>query len=197
MAYRVIVVDPGYSVKKAVRMALPESEFEIFPFQDVPGALEQTGRIDPDVVLIASALSLKNMGEWHRQLHDQDKLQKTSFILIKGLFESLDEEKLSELNPDLVLQTPFDSKTLEKNIRGLIEMKNDPQTLPEEPFLDEWANGGETDKQREKIRAMVREETSEVEGKLEKKIKNRLFPEIKTWIQEELEKTKKNLESKE
>lgn len=197
MAYRVIVVDPGYSVKKAVRMALSESEFEIFPFQDVPGVLEQISGINPDVVLISSTLSLKNLGELHKQLHSQDQFQKTSFILIKGLFEPLKEEKMSELDPDFVLQAPFDSRTLEKNIRALIEMKNDPQTLPEEPFLDDWADGGETDRQEEKIRALVREETSEVEKKLEKKIKHRFFPEMKTWLREELEEIKKNLERKE
>ncbi len=192
MAYRVIVADSGQSVKKAVRMALPESEFEVFPFHDFHEACEQLSVINPDVVLLSLSLPLKNIGELYEQLQSQQKTRKVSLVLIKGLFEPFDEEKVSELGSDLILQIPFDSRTLERVVRSLIEKKNDPQTLPEEPFLDDWADQGGPDNQEELIRALAREEAYEVE----KKIKNHLIPEVKAWLEQELEEVKRKLETK-
>lgn len=193
MAFRVVVVGLGRSVEKAIRMALSESEFEIYPFQDAPGVLAQLREINPDVVFLSHSLSPKNIGDFSKQFQSQAQFHKTSLVLVKGLFEPLDGKKMSELDFNLVLQLPFDSRTLEKGVRALIEKKNDPQTLPEEPFLDDWIEGGEAGSQEEKIRTLVRTETSEAE----KRIINRLLPEMKTWLQDELEEIKNRIKSKE
>ncbi len=189
MAYRVIIADPGQSVKKAVRMALPENEFEVFPFHDVREIFEQLNEINPDIIMLSLSLPLKNIGQLHEQLQSQRKSRKVSLVLIKGLFEAFDEEKISELESDLILRIPFDSRTLAEGVRSLIEKRNDPQTLPEEPFLDGWADQGGSDNQEERIRTLAREEASEVE----KKIKNHLIPELKAWLEQELEEIKRKL----
>lgn len=189
MAYRVIIADPGQSIKKAVRMALPESEFEVFPFHNLREVFEQLNEINPDVILLSLSLSLNSISELLEQVQSQRQSRKVSLVLVKGLFEPHDEEKVSELDPDLVLQTPFDSRTLEKGVRVLIERNNAPQTLPEEPFLDEWDDHRVQDNQEEMIRTLAREEAA----KVEKKVKDHLIPEVKTWLEQELEEIKKKL----
>jgi len=176
MAYRVIVADPSYSVKKAVRMALPESDFEIFPFNEGRDVLERLSEINPDVIFLS--LSLKSIHELQKQLKSRGESQTTALILLRGTFEPLGEERISELDYDQIVQAPFDSQRLEGIVRNLIEKKNDPRTLPEEPFPDELPDEQELDR-------------------LEERIKARLIPEMKTWLREELAKIKKSLESKE
>ncbi len=197
MAYKVIVADQSYAVKKAVRMALPESDFEIFPFKEGYEILERLSEINPDVVLLSLSLSLKSIHELQKQLKSQGEFQNISLILLKGTFEPLEEEKISGLDYDHIVQAPFDSQRLERIVRDLIEKKNDPRTLPEEPFPDELPDERETDKLEERIRALVKNEISEVERELERRIKDHLIPEMKAWLLEQLEEIKKSFESKE
>lgn len=137
MAYKLIVADRSPSVQKAIQMAFSDSEFEIYPFDDGLEVVESLSQINPDAVLLSLSLPHKDGYEVGFLMKSQEKFRHISLILLKGAFEPLNKEKIAGLDYDEIVQEPFDSERLVRMVRDLIEKKRNPQTLPEEPLLDE------------------------------------------------------------
>lgn len=217
MSCKVVVADRSPSIQKAIQMAFPDSEFEIFPFKDGLEVMRALNQISPDAILLNLSLPRKDGYEVGFYLKSQEKLRQASLILLKGAFEQLDKEKVSELDYDEIVQEPFDSERLVRIVRNLIEKKRNPQTLPEEPLMDEiheeesFHVPQEKDSQgealfgeksppflppewkaevEERIRELVREEILDVQRELEKRIRAQVLSELKELIREELRKDK-------
>ncbi len=137
MAYRLIVAHDSPSIQKAIQMAFPASEFEIFTFTDGLEAMGSVGQIKPDAVLLNLSLPQKNGYEVAHFLKSQEEFNQASLFLLKGAFEVLDTERITGLSYDEIIEEPFDSERLARMVLDTIEGKRDPQTLPEEPLLDE------------------------------------------------------------
>lgn len=118
-------------------MAFPDSEFEIYPFEDGLEVVKSLSQINPDAILLSLSLPHKDGYEVGFYLKSQEELRQAPLILLKGAFEQLDKEKVSGLDYDEIMNVPFDSERLVRIVQNLIEGKRDPQTLPEEPLMDE------------------------------------------------------------
>ena len=215
MAYKLVVADSSPSCQKAIQMAFPEQEFEIHPFRDGLELIKALSQISPDAILLNLSLPNRDGYEIGIYLKSQDELKQAPLILLKGAFEQLDEERISGLDYDEIVQEPFDSERLVRIIRDLIEKKKNPQTLPEELIMDEIpgeehsAVPREVDSQgealssekslsslppewkreiEEKIRESVRGEIVGVQRELEKRVRARILTELKKLIREELSK---------
>lgn len=208
MAYKLIVADSSPSVQKAVQMAFPDSEFEIYLFDDGLELMNSVSSINPDAVLLSLSLPRKDGYEVGSFLRSQEELRKISLLLLKGAFEPLDKERLAGLEHDGIVQEPFDSERLVQVIRGIIERKTDPGTLPEEALLDEVPRA-EKEPEREaipslspewktefeeRIRDMLRGEILDVQRELEKRIKVQVLAELKSFIPKESLKDEKKQE---
>lgn len=135
--YKMIIADCSSSVQKAIELAFPGSEFEIYPFQDGLSVLESLSQINPDAILLSLSLPAKDGYEVGRYLRSQEQFKKTALLFLKGAFEPLDLEKIASLNSDGIVQKPFDSEKLALMVREIIDRKRDPLTFPEEPLFDE------------------------------------------------------------
>lgn len=191
MAYKVIVADSSPSVQRAAKMALSDSEFEIYPFADGQEVLKHLSQIEPDVVLLRLSLPPENGYEVGGRIKADETFKGTPLILLKGVFEEIDEKKMAELEYDELIQLPFDADKLVHLVQDLVERRNDPQTFPEEIELDEISSPEIQTGSDEKIKSLVRKEIHEAERELVERVKNRLLPEIKSWLLKKLEDQKK------
>lgn len=209
MAYKLIVVEWSPSVQKIIRMAFPESEFEIYPFRDGDEVEQALSRINPDAVLLNLSLSNKDGYDVGSYLKSQKRFAQTPLFLLKGAFDSLDEERLANLAYEGIVSIPFDSEKLFHTVRDVIERNRNPQTFPEEPMAierttEELEKGLEeeiTDLQerdnldldkilsdlrkemQEEIQQWIKQERLEKEKDLERRIGDRVVSEIKEWLQ--------------
>lgn len=192
MTYKLIVADDSPSVQKAVKMAFSDSEIEIYPFNDGQEAIQNLSQINPDAVLLRLSLPPQDGYEVGRYLKSQEQFKKTPLVLLHGVFEPVDREKIVELDYDEIVKVPFASEKLAELVRDLIERKNDPQTLPEELKLDEISIPELQTELEAKVKALVKKETLDMERELEKRVKTQLLSEIKSWLLNQLEEMKKN-----
>jgi DNA-binding response OmpR family regulator len=191
MAYKVIVADSSPSVQRAAKMAFSNSEFKIYPFADGQEVLKHLSQIEPDVVLLRLSLPPENGYELACRIKTEEKFKGISIILFKGVFEEIDEKKMAELEYDELIPLPFDSDKLARLVQDLIGGRNDPQTLPEEIELDEILGLEIQTGLDEKVKSLVSKEFREAEREWVERIKDRLLPEIKSWLLKELEEQKK------
>lgn len=194
--YKLIVADSSPSVQKAVQLAFAELNFEISPFEDGREALKSLSQISPDAVLLSLSLPGKDGYEVGHYLRSLEEFRDISLIFLRGAFEPFDKERVANLDYDAIVQKPFDSGKLARLVKDLIDRKKDPKTLPEEPLLDEMPFLSQKpqhqgDKQDSMIqiediaRRIVKEEMLEVERELEKRIRVKIFHDLKTWIEEQ------------
>ena len=94
----------------------------------------------------------------------------------------MDEKTAEGSSYDELIQEPFDSEKLAQTILELIERRKGPQTLPEEPALDNEIFEGERIILDEDIKEFVRKEIYDVEKELEKRIRVRVLTELKNFL---------------
>lgn len=209
MAYKLIVVEWSPSVQKVIRMAFPESEFDIYPFREGDEVEQALSRINPDAVLLNLSLPNKDGYDVGSYLKSQKRFAKTPLFLLKGAFDSLDEERLTSLAYEEIVEIPFDSQKLFHTVREVVERNKDPQTFPEEPMALERATEElkkeieeditdlrkqenlDQDKvladlrkeMQENIQQWIKQERLEEEKDLERRIGDRIVSKIKEWLQ--------------
>lgn len=181
-----IVAERSPSVQEAIRLALPSSEFEIFPFGNGMDVINNLNQINPDVILLGLSLPGKDGYEVGFYLKSQKEFRKTPLVFFKGTFEALDQQKMAGLDYDEIVQKPFDSQKLAQSIKDMIERRQNPMTLPEEPLLDEIT----LKDYKKEIQDFIQQQILKVETDLEQKMRERLIKELKRLLQEELEKLK-------
>jgi len=139
VAYRVILGDPSYSAQKAVQTAFPESEFEVYPFDNGQDVLDNIVRVQPDAVLLSLSLPGRDGYEVGRLLRNLESYKRVPLIFLKGVFEHLDPEKGAWIAEEDIVQKPFDSEKLAAFVREAIEKTTSPATFPEEPLFENTA----------------------------------------------------------
>jgi DNA-binding response OmpR family regulator len=133
--FKLIVADCAPSISSAIQAALPEAEFEIFPFSDGTEVIKSLDRIKPDVLLLNLFLKTRDGYDVCHFINSHDHFHKIPLFLLKGAFEPVDEERLSGLKYWEMIEEPFDSKILALKIREAVEGGDEPQILPEEPVF--------------------------------------------------------------
>jgi DNA-binding response OmpR family regulator len=182
MSYKLIVAHSSPSVLKAILAAFPEPEYEVHTFKSGVEVIEELNQIAPDAILLSLSLHQENGYELGRYLKEQEKFKRIPLILLYGAFETVDEKTAEGSSYDELIQEPFDSEKLAQTILELIERRKGPQTLPEEPALDDETFEGERIILDEDIKEFVRKEIYDVEKELEKRIRVRVLTELKNFL---------------
>ena len=203
MPYKVILADASPSVQKAVQMAFSEPDFEVHTIEDGLRTIESLARIGPDAVVLGLALPSRDGYEVGRYLRSREEFRKTGLILIKNAFESLDMERLRGIDYDEIVQKPFDSESLVRLVREIIDRKKTPPSFPEEALIEEAsvadepplfeeeefiplpASSRSKDEFEERVRSVLRDEILSMERELEKRLKSSLRAELKEWLDRE------------
>lgn len=182
MPYKVLVAHNSPTVLKALLLAFPEPEYEVYPFKSGVEVMQELNQIAPDAILLSLSLHQENGFEIGRHLKAQEQFKQIPLILFYGAFETVPKENFSGVIYDELIQEPFDSEKLVQTTFELIERRKGPQTLPEEPDLDGTLLEGERIILDEDIKEFVRKEIYDAEKELEKRIRARVLAEIKTFL---------------
>jgi DNA-binding response OmpR family regulator len=138
--YKIIVADASVSVQRTAQMAFPEPEFRLFPVEDGAALLGAVDEVRPDAVLISTSLTGRDPLEVGRLLRAREEFRRVPLLFLRGTFDAPDPARPVPDN-DGVVQKPFDSERLAAAVRGLIEAKSAPPTLPEEPLFPPAGDG--------------------------------------------------------
>ena len=179
MSYKLIIAHNSPSVHKAIRLAFPEQEYEIYSFKDGIEVMQELNQIKPDAILMSLSLQEEEGYEIGRYLKSQEKFKQIPLIVLYGAFEGLNEERVESLVYDELVQEPFDSEKLVRVVFDLIEKRRGPQTLPEEPGYDDLPLPSAQIELDARVKDLVRREIVEVERELEKRIRARILSDLK------------------
>jgi DNA-binding response OmpR family regulator len=182
MAYKLLVAHSSPSVLKAILLAFPEPEFEVYTFKSGIEVMQELNQISPDAILLSLSLHQENGFEIGRHLKGQEKFKQIPLILFYGAFETVHDENTEGFVYDELVQEPFDSGKLVRTTLELIEKRRGPQTLPEEPDFDSELLAGERIVLDEGIKEFVRKEIFEAEREIEKRIRARVLAELKDFL---------------
>ncbi len=185
MAFQLLVAEKSPVVKKLINTTFPEPEYILHFFDDGEEALKAISSLSPDVVICRLSLPSKDGYEIARFLQEQDKIQSMGLILLHGAFEPADEEKLSTFFYDALIQEPFDSQELLKQVREIIDSKRMPQTFPEEPVIEERSSTIEI-RLSEPVKEALSREILEMERELEKRLRQFIRSEIMDWLEKKI-----------
>jgi len=183
MSYKIIVADDCMSVQRVIRIAFPDEEFDIYPFEDGKEVIKAVANINPDAVLLSLSLPGKDGYEVGSYLKSHRTLNQIPLILLRGAFEQTDKERIAELDYEEIVSEPFASEELVNLVRNIIERKRAPLTLPEEPAPAEIPMPESERISDESTKELLKGEILEMERELEKRIRARVFSDIKEWIQ--------------
>ncbi len=136
MPYKIIIADESPSAQRAVLLAFPEPEFQLFPFENGLELIKAVPEIRPDACLIGLSLSGHNGYDVALVLRRRPETRGIPLFFLKGTFESFDEEKTGGIEHEAVIVKPFDSGKLVNLVKEAIERRTTPVSLPEEPVLE-------------------------------------------------------------
>jgi DNA-binding response OmpR family regulator len=193
MIYRVIVADSSPSVRRAVEMAFPESDFEVFFFGDGLELVKALPDIRPDALLISVSLPGLDGYRAAGVLRGDKDLRQASLFFLRGAFERFEADKAAGLDYEDVVRKPFDSEALAGRVKGCLDRKNDLLAFPQGPFPEEEGPGpvsaerplaphpasspstsGSAD-----LAALVRQEVSRALAETEDRLRTKLLKEMK------------------
>ncbi len=192
MIYRVIVADSSPSLRKAVELAFPESEFEVFFFDNGMELVKALPDIRPDALLIS--LSLPGLDGYRAAdaLRADRDLRQASLFFLRGAFERFEAEKAAGLDYEEVVRKPFDSEGLAFRVRAVLDRKHDLLAFPQPPFLEEAGRAlASAEKPSsppesfppaggwEEVAALVRREVSRALPDVEKRLWEKMRKEMK------------------
>ena len=166
---KVIIADCSPSVYAVVQAAFPGTEFQIFTFSDGRKMIAELEAIRPDVILLNLFLESKDGYEVCRFLNNQEPYKNIPLFLLRGAFESVDEERIGGLEYRELLEEPFDSSELLRKVRDTLGGVFDPQTLPEEPVsTEELSIGAELES---RIQNQIAKTVQESEDRIMERLK--------------------------
>ena len=196
MAYKVILLEDSPTVKKAIRMSLSPPDFELYSYDGIGELLEKVDQVKPDVILLSLSLAMRSDSRTLKDWKSREIYRETTVILLRKVFDQVDQREIAELDYDAILQLPFDSGRLVSLVRIFIEKKKDPSSLPEEHLLDEFPAQERVENLDERIRALIKLEASEMKREWEERMRTQLLAEIRDWLLEKLDEIKGEEKSK-
>jgi DNA-binding response OmpR family regulator len=193
MIYRVILADSSPSVRRAVELAFPESEFEVFFFDNGLELVKALPDILPDALLIS--LSLPGLDGYRAAsaLRGQKELRHASLFFLRGAFEKFETDKAAGLDYEDVVRKPFDSEGLAGRVKSCLDRKHDLLAFPQGPFPEEAGQGSVTAgrplpphsasspsaPRSADLAALVRQEVSRALAETEERLRTKLLNEMK------------------
>ncbi len=198
MIYRVIVADSSPSVRRAVEMAFPESDFEVFFFSNGLELVKALPDIRPEALLISVSLPGLDGYRAAGVLRNDKDLRQASLFFLRGAFERFEADKAAGLDYEDVVRKPFDSEGLAGRVKGILDRKHDLLAFPQGPFPEEEGQGPVTAERplpphsasspsapgAAELTALVRREVSRALAETEERLRTKLLKEMKAGRRE-------------
>ena len=195
MIYKLFIADRSPSIQKIIKLAFPESEFEIFPFEESSDVLKNLTKIHPDAILFSLSFPGKDVYEVGFYLRSHKEFRNTSVFFLQGAFEPLDHQKIASMDYEEIIKKPFDSEKLARQVKAVIEKKRHPSSLPEDPSMgyilpEDDMEGRKENISQEEVEEEIIQTVKPIENDLAEKTKGQILKEVKESFQKEIDELK-------
>ncbi len=183
MKRTLLAASPGKSFLERIRISFQSAGFDVYTSQSGNEVLDMAAEIEPDVILLSTALPGKDGYELGPQLRNQSRLRDIPLFLVSGFLEQVKKDRLSGVVFEDLIRMPLDSNSLVSRVNQCLEHDTAPLSLPEEP---ESPDSAELDSRierawekkektvREMVTEQVKQEMLAAERELEKRLNARL-----------------------
>jgi DNA-binding response OmpR family regulator len=139
---RIVLADNSYTIRRIVTLSFAnEEDIEVISFENSIGFREKLLELKPVIVIVDVKFPEFNGYEVCRFINNTEALKDTKVYLLKGGFETLDENSLKGLHFVDIITKPFDSNALVSTIKNILGIIPDEAQLavPKEmsPLLTE------------------------------------------------------------
>ena len=134
MSKKVILADGGYTIRRIVELSFEgEEDYELITMDNGAELKEKLEVIKPQVVIVDVNLPDVNGYDICEYINTNENLKNINVILLKGSFEPVDENRISKLKYEEIIQKPFESNQFMETVKRVA----DKFTIPEPPSLPE------------------------------------------------------------
>lgn len=120
MTQRILLADDSITIRKVVELTFSDEDFRITAFGDGGQALESARAERPDIVISDISMPGLNGYELCERLKSDDALRSVPFLLLRGAFDSFDEEKARASGVDGMIPKPFEAQEMIRKVKELI-----------------------------------------------------------------------------
>jgi len=174
---KIIAVEESPSIRNILRMTFPAPEFEFHVLSIGQELMAWLSRFDPDVIFINISHLDKDGVGIVQELNSHEGYRDIPLFLFVGAFDTVDEDRLKELDFMELIREPFDSNGLRDLVLSLTNKVSLPGTLPEEPVSEtsvEWQ-----DELIEKVRFVVKTQFEKNEDAIAERVIEKVLRELK------------------
>lgn len=117
---RILVVDESITIQKLVNVTFAGDSYEVITAYDGLDADHKIKRMKPDLVLVDAGLRDMGGPKLCEEIRSDSQLSGIRVILMSGNLSVDQQERIASLPVDAVLEKPFDSKVLHKEVNRLL-----------------------------------------------------------------------------
>ena len=181
-----IVADSSPSILNLIRLAFSGGEFDVHAFVSGREMMKALRELAPDAILLNLSLADADGSRMCAFIRRQRAFGDIPLVLLRGTFDPVDEESLSGLGHDALVEEPFDSVRLAGLVRSLIARRQTPRHLPEEPVPDKsLISGAGWERSTAGKAEPGGQEQNRLLKEMEDGIASRVKKELENWLREE------------
>jgi DNA-binding response OmpR family regulator len=117
---KLLLADDSITIQKVVGIIFAQEDYQLLIADDGDSALAKAMAEEPDIVIADISMPGKDGFELCRTIKSEEKLAKTSVLLLPGAFDNFDEAKAEEVCADGWLTKPFESQALIDKVDQLL-----------------------------------------------------------------------------
>lgn len=132
---KIVLADNSYTIRRIVELSFSEEEeIELISFEDGQNFKEKLLELKPEVVMVDIKLPEFNGYQVCKFINEEESLKHTKVFLLKGGFEPIDENLLTNLKYVNIITKPFDSNALVATIKKILieRPQQTPPSMPED-----------------------------------------------------------------
>jgi CheY-like chemotaxis protein len=120
MTQRILLADDSVTIRKVVELTFSDEDFRITAVGDGAQALERARTERPDIVISDVSMPGLNGYELCERIKSDEALRGVPCLLLRGTFESFDEERAGACGAEGVIVKPFEAQEMIRKVKELI-----------------------------------------------------------------------------
>lgn len=123
MPVQILLADDSVTIHKVIAMTFAGEDYDITAVDNGNDALVKAREIMPGIIIADVVMPQKNGYELCEAIKNDPELKNIPVLLMAGTFETFDEGLSSKVRADGCVTKPFESQTLIRKVKELIDAR--------------------------------------------------------------------------